>query len=164
MHSERFVRISRASGTGPTEDPPSRVALVNNITGERWALGDVGKGAENFTIPCYAFQVEGLTKRYLSKLVLHNDTGMYQLARDGEGRTIQSQAPVSCVLSKSNKPVIFGNLAGHANEKHEVKVMFGQQTVCEEFEDKEPNTDLLDVQTPSSQTSSSESDSKLWSQ
>ena len=159
MHGRRRTEFRIRAGPGPTEENPIRVALVNAISGERWAFADIGKDGDNFTIPSWRFQVEELTtkrKIYLTKLVLDETTGMYQIARDSQGRIIQSEAPISCVLSKSGKPVQFGNLAAHANDKHEVRVMFGEETVPEEFEDK-PCTDVRDVPTPRSNASSSDS-------
>ena len=44
------------------EENQFRVALVNAMTGERWALPDVGE-EDNYTIPTWAFQVEELTQR-----------------------------------------------------------------------------------------------------
>ena len=80
---------------------------------------------------------------------------MYQIARDSQGRIIQSEAPISCVLSKSGKPIQFGNLAAHANDKHEVRVMFGEEIVHEAFEEK-PCIEVSDVPTPRSHASSSD--------
>ena len=154
----RPLEFRGAWETGPTKENPIRVALVSAISGERWALGDTGRGVDNFTIPTWRFQVEHLTPKaggiYLTKLILDMETGMYQYARDSEDMIILSEAPISCVLSLSGNPINFGNLAPHANDKHEVRVMFGEETVPEEFEDK-PCTYLGDVPTPRSSNASS---------
>ena len=155
----RPLEFKGAWETGPTKENPIRVALVNAISGERWALGDTGRGVDNFTIPTWRFQVEHLTPKaggiYLTKLILDMETGMYQYARDSEDMIILSEAPISCVLSLSGNPINFGNLAPHANDKHEVRVMFGEEIVHEAFEEK-PCTDVGDVPTPRSHASSSD--------
>ena len=127
-----------------------RVALVGAVNGRRYSLPGVGE-ADNWTIPVAAFEVKDVIGRRLILLHEPDARGVLCLARGSAPgyEFVLSPGCVTAILSQDGEVRTCGLLAPLADERFEIRVLFGDRPLQEPSAPR-PCADLEAVLTPRS--------------
>ena len=132
------------------------VHLLGSINGKRYSLPGVGSEDDVWAIPCTRFQIQDIIHKYLIQLETTSTKDRFKIKYDEQSKALLSEGPVNALVDTNGQIRIYGGLAAIADANNMVRVSFGTEKLCEDFEDKEC-ADIRTLNTPDTPSSPSDS-------